>query len=258
MPVHNEERYLPYSLPSIFKLDPSEVILIFDRCTDRSMEIAEKISQRFNFVERTIFVEMNDPSPEWNFRVAFLRRYGFKMAKNDVILNTDADCILDTKIRKYLPLIGRDNIALISFGRRTYPPTIQDVVTNMISSLLPHSSFTGIYAFSKKAWIDTENEESVKKIIRAEDTHLYLSISKKYRTLFVKTKTIHLRPKESSLRHYVRGITYWTVKRNSLWKARLHSLICLRPMILAGYLSARFGSCLNNGYHKASQQNKYR
>ncbi|RLI43814.1 hypothetical protein DRO64_05075 [Candidatus Bathyarchaeota archaeon] len=241
MPVHNEERYLPYSLPSIFKLDPSEVILIFDRCTDRSMEIAEKISQRFNFVERTIFVEMNDPSPEWNFRVAFLRRYGFKMAKNDVILNTDADCILDTKIRKYLPLIGRDNIALISFGRRTYPPTIQDTITTIASLLLPKIGFTGVYAFSKRAWLETENEASVKKIIRAEDTHLHLSISKKYKTLFIRTKTIHLRPEESSLRHYIKGITYWTVKRNPVWKAVMHSFIYLRPMLLVGYLHARFG-----------------
>ncbi|RKY54776.1 MAG: hypothetical protein DRP89_04575 [Candidatus Neomarinimicrobiota bacterium] len=239
MPIHNEERYLYYSLPSIYKLKPDEVILIFDRCTDNSLKVARKIAKHFKYLDKTKFIELNEPSPKWKFRVAYLRRYGFKLAKNNIILNTDADTILDPKIREYIKYICKDKIALISFGRKTYPITFQDFITRIVSTINPKMGFTGIYAFSKKAWIETENQEAVKKIVRAEDTHLRISISKKYRVAFIKTNSIHLRPNESKNRHYIKGYTYWTVKKNPIWKAFLHSIIYLRPQLLTGYIHAR-------------------
>jgi len=41
--IHNGEKYLPYSLPSIDNMLPEEVILVFDRCTDKSLEVATEI-----------------------------------------------------------------------------------------------------------------------------------------------------------------------------------------------------------------------
>ena len=239
MPIHNEEKFLYYSLPSIYRLKPDEIILIFDRCTDNSLKVARKIAKHFNYLDKTKFIEMNEPSPEWKFRVAFLRRYGFRLAKNNIILNTDADTILDPKIREYIKKIGESKIALISFGRKNYPITFQDFITRIAYTLNPKIGFTGIYAFSKKAWIETEDQESVKKIVRAEDTHLRISISKKYKVAFIKTNSIHLRPEESKKRHYIKGYTYWIVKRNPFWKAFLHSIIYLRPQLLTGYIRAR-------------------
>jgi len=239
MPIHNEEKFLYYSLPSIYRLKPDEVILIFDRCTDNSLKVAKKIARCFNYLDKTKFIELNEPSSEWKFRVAFLRRYGFKLAKNDVILNTDADTILDPKIREHIKKINKNNVALVSFGRKTFPTTFQDFITRIISTINPKIGFTGIYAFSKKAWLETENQEKVKKIVRAEDTHLRESISKKYRVIFIKTKSIHLRPEESKKRRFIKGYVYWAVKRNPLWKAILHSIIYLRPQTFAGYIYAR-------------------
>lgn len=239
MPIHNEEKFLYYSLPSIYRLKPDEVILIFDRCTDNSLKVARKIAKCFKYLERTQFIELNEPSPEWKFRVAFLRRYGFKLAKNDIILNTDADTILDPKIRRYIKKIGKDNIALVSFGRRNYPITFQDFIFRLTSLINPKIGFTGIYAFSKRAWLETEDQDKVKKIIRAEDTHLKEAISDKYKTLFIKTSSIHLRPEETKERHYIKGYVYWAVKRNPIWKAFLHCIIYLRPQLLSGYIYAR-------------------
>jgi glycosyltransferase involved in cell wall biosynthesis len=239
MPVHNEEKFLPYSLPSIFRLKPDEVILIFDRCTDRSIEMAKKIAEKFGYLQQTKLIELNKPSPKWRFRVAFLRRYGFKMAENDVILNTDADTFLDEKISKYLPLVGKDEIALVGFGRISYPLTFQNFIARLVLTFIPKIGFAGLYAFSKKAWLEAEDQDAIKKILRAEDTYLYLSISKKYRTKFIKTNTLHLRPIETAEIHLIRGTTYWTVQRNPLWKAILHSIIYFRPLILVGYLHAR-------------------
>lgn len=244
MPIHNEEEFLPYSLPSIFHIKPDEVILIFDRCTDSSIEIAKKITEKLGYLKKTKIIELNDPSPEWKFRVAFLRRYGFKMAKNDAILNIDADTLLDKKIIEYLPLIGKNEIALISFGRTVYPLTFANFITKLVSTI-PKIRFSGTYAFSKKAWLKTENQDAVKKIVRSEDTHLHLSISKKYKAIFVKTKTIHLRPEEKGNRDYIRGVTRWTVKHDSILMTMVLSLIYLRPLLLVGYLHARLQGSTN-------------
>jgi glycosyltransferase involved in cell wall biosynthesis len=254
MPIHNEQEFLPYSLPSIFYLKPDEVGLIFDRCTDKSIEIAKKITEKFEYSKKTKFIELNNPSPDWKFRVAFLRRHAFKLAKNDVILNTDADTILDQKIIEYLHLVGKNGIALVSFSRTCYPLTFQNFIAKLVSSLIPKIGFTGIYAFSRKAWMETENQNAAKKIMRAEDTHLHRAISKKYKTMFIKTNTIHLRPEEKANRHFIRGVTCWTVKHDSIWTTIIRSLIYLRPLLLAGYLHARLQDSTSSKKRKVTEK----
>jgi len=253
MPIHNEEEFLHYSLPSIFRLKPDEVILIFDRCTDRSIEITKKITEKLGYSKKTKIIELNDPSPDWKFRVAFLRRYGFKMAKNETVLNTDADTILDKKIIEYLPLTSKNGTALVSFSRTPYPLTFQNFIAKLVSTFIPKIGFTGIYAFSKKTWLETENQEAAKKILRAEDTYLYLSISKKYKTMFVKTNTIHLRPEEKANRHFIMGVTRWTVRHDSLWMTIIRSLVYLRPLLLAGYLYARLQDSTSSKKRKVTK-----
>lgn len=239
MPIHNEEKLLSYSLPSIFRLKPDEVILIFDRCTDNSLESAKKMAKRYKHGSRTKFVEPNGSHSGWKFRIAFLRRHGFNLAKNHVILNTDADTLLDEKIVDFLPLVGKKAIGMVMFSRRPYPRTFQSFVGTLVSPFVPTTGFGALYAFSKKAWLETEDQESVKNVPRAEDTHLHSSISKKYKTIFVKTDTLHLRPKETAKSHFIKGVTRWQAKRAPLWTVLIHSFIYLRPLVLSGYLKAR-------------------
>lgn len=241
VPIHNEAKYLPYSLPAIYSLEPDEVILLFDRCTDESLSVAKDISQRLGIKSKTIFVELNESSQEWNFRVAFLRRYGYRMAHNDTILTTDADMILDCDIKNQIQKIGKNGVALVSFGYYIYPYTIQFFIESLIFKIFPIMEFTGQYAISKRAWLETEDEESVKKVYRSEDIHLCLSIIKKYRRLHIKTKSRHLRPDESRIRHYRKGFLYWDVGHNPAWKMLLYSILYLRPEGMAGYLHARLG-----------------
>jgi len=67
VPIHNEAKYLPYSLPAIYRLEPDEVILIFDRCTDESLEISKNISEKFGNKSETRYIELNKPSMDWKF-----------------------------------------------------------------------------------------------------------------------------------------------------------------------------------------------
>ncbi len=249
MPIHNEEELLPYSLPSIYRLKPpDEVLLVFDRCTDNSPKIAKEIAEHYKYESRTKFIEVNESSPGWKFRIAFVRRQGFNLAKNRVILNTDADTLLDEKITDSIHLVNKKSIGMVKFSRRPYPRTFQSCVGTLISPFLhtleghPAIGFGAIYAFSKEAWLKTENPKLAKNVLRAEDTHLYSSISKKYKTIFVETNTLHLRPRETRKNHFVKGVARWQVKRAPLWEVVIHTLIFLRPFVLSGYLKARLQS----------------
>lgn len=256
MPIHNEENLLSYSLPSVLKLVPDEVILIFDRCTDRSLEIAEEITKRYEFRSRTKLIELNKSSQGWKFRVAFLRRHGFRLAKNHVILNTDADLILDGKIVDYLHLVGKKNIGIVLFSRIPHPRTLQSLLGTLFSPFIPivgvRVGFGGLYAFSKQAWLETENQESAKATPRAEDTHLRLSILGRHKEIFVKTKTLHLRPRETARYHFLKGVTRWQTRRESLLRVAIHSFMFLRPLVLSGYLKARLHNKELTGSYLAS------
>ena len=115
MPIHNESHFLKFSLPTVFELNPTEVILLFDNCTDNSYEVAVKIAKKTNFFEKTIFkIVSRDEGTDFSFRPTFLRRMGYLMAKYKKILKTDADLVLDSKIKKYIPLLGK-NLLLDGF-----------------------------------------------------------------------------------------------------------------------------------------------
>jgi len=87
--------------------------------------------------------------------------------------------------------------------------------------------------------LETEDEESVRKVYRAADTHLQISMEKKYRRKHIQTKTIHLRPREGKKDHYVEGVMHRIIIKRPLWKEMIYSMIYLKPMMLAGYLRAR-------------------
>lgn len=240
MPIHNEEKYLPYSLPSTYRLKPDEVVLIFDRCTDESLKLSKRIAKTLDYYQSTKFVELDEPAPGWASRKAFLRRQGYKLTENDVILNVDADFYLDPMIREHLQRIGRNGVGLISFGFLDKPYSIRTFIKRAITQVSPFKGLAGLFAFSKKAWLETENPESAKRILISEDSYLCLCIARKYRKEYFNTKTLHLRPNENTRRHYLRGVAYWKdVQEPSTIKMLLHSIMMIRPAVLKGYLHAK-------------------
>ncbi|MBD3204938.1 glycosyltransferase [Candidatus Bathyarchaeota archaeon] len=239
MPVHNEADMLPLSLPSIYRTEPDEVIILLDRCTDRSREIAEKITEHFNKEDSTKIITINTPHHGWKQRIAYLRRKGFRKARNDIILTTDADIVLDKKISEEISKLEDPEIALLGFKFYDYPFTLQTLLIRLISNLTAFSGYAGLYAFKKKAWLETEKMDSLRKISSSEDTHLRLSIMKKHYSAVSNTKSLHLRPSEDRERNFQRGMMYYNVVKLPLWLMILYSFSTLRFTALAGYIHAR-------------------
>lgn len=245
MPVHNEEHMLPYSLPSIYRLHPDEVVLLFDRCTDRSVKVAREIAVQYNMLFNTKFHVCDSSSSECRFSHAFGRFLGSKIAKHDVVLFTAADMILDPKIADFVGWIGKDGVGMVSFVHKNYPVDWRLLVKRLlvrskIRGLGSENWLGAILLYNRKCGFELEELEELKTLTMAQDTHLRRAIAKKYKTLCFCSDTIHLRPMESK-RHYLRGKLYWNDLRRSFLVTLLSSVMVLRLNLLKGYIHARFG-----------------
>lgn len=239
MPVHNEEDNLLYSLPVLFAIEPDEVIIVLDRCTDRSRDVIEASSAKLRYKGRVRLIEVREDFPDWRYRVARLFRLGFREARNGTILTMAADIILDKRIKSYVPLIQSSDIKLISFGLKYYPVDMIFFVKRLVTLVFPSRGFSGVFLFSKKAWLDTEDEEKVKRISKAQDTFLSDSIKTKYSTKHVWLNVVHLRARRDVKDQYLRGVAAYQMSRKSLLSVFISSIIYLRPMMLMGYMHAR-------------------
>lgn len=212
--------------------------------------MASRISEILNFTDKTKFVELNEPV-KWSWRLAYLVAFGIDAAKNDIILFTDADYILDEKVEAALNLFG-DGLGIVSFGRTEYPITFQNLMSQLLVKLhnlgipIPIDLFSGSFAILKSAYNETVDIEDFKRVTRSLDTFVYNMIVTKYKSAFIDIRGLHLRPRESSKRHFIKGIHQYTIQHHSLWKVILHSFFYFRPLVLAGYLKAKLSQSPKN------------
>jgi glycosyltransferase involved in cell wall biosynthesis len=136
MPIHNEAEFLKFSLPSILMLNPTEIILLFDNCTDDSFNVAVRILKRFNYFEKAVLKTVSgEEGSEFSFRPTFLRRMGYQMAKCSKVLKTDADLVLDPKIKDYISFLGKDNVRIINFEYLDFPISYRHIIKRLLEKM---------------------------------------------------------------------------------------------------------------------------
>ena len=236
-PMHNEAENIAIWMESLDKLLPDEVIIILDRCTDETETKIKTIYESTKPDYELRLIPYNKPST-YTMRAAHLRRLAYKEARNDIILNTGADLIHDPKIREHIQKIDKDT-RLIKFGYLDYPYNLQSFLRQLYSKYTPWKSHSGLMAFSRKAWLETENQQTVKTIHSSEDTHLIRAIETRYHSRYYPTKTLHLRPTETPGRDYQRGINYQDQLKIHPIRALLTSIMMLRPQFFLGYIHRR-------------------
>lgn len=146
--VHNEEKYLPYSLQSISDLG-CKVVVVLDRCSDSSETIVNHCLSNAE-----IFCKQRS---EWSYSCAEAKRVGCEIAKKmgaKIILMSDADVIIDVHaVKKGLELISV--FGCVAFGYKQYSlfgsvflrivDEIQNLFNNVSHKLGVHPLKSGIY-----------------------------------------------------------------------------------------------------------------
>jgi len=83
-PIKDEVEVLKFSLPSIYALEPDEVIIPIEPFPE-SIGMVERIARKCGYLEETRVLVLHEKTPDWRFRQAYARRKGFQTARNDII-----------------------------------------------------------------------------------------------------------------------------------------------------------------------------
>jgi glycosyltransferase involved in cell wall biosynthesis len=235
MPIHNEEQYLPYSLPSLYNIHPEQVILIFDRCTDKSLYIAEKISDKKEVLPEII--EVKEKIRGWSWQLAYLIYRGVQQSHYQAIFVANADVVIDPTVKAKIQVLARKEIGWVSFGWIDYPLTFENCLERAIQRVRTLHTPSGInYAFKRNAYQSIDINK-LKKVPIAVDQFIFKEIILQgLRPEYFQTKSIHLRPIRTE-RHYLQGFLKY-MRGESLSTVLFKSALYIKPLMVAGYLKA--------------------
>ncbi|MEM3028613.1 MAG: glycosyltransferase family A protein [Thermoproteota archaeon] len=232
MCAHNEEKYVKQALESIFlqTIKPEKVVLVLDRCTDRTGEIARRFSVEI--------VEKNDK--KWNNSYAENLEIARKRIGSNFYAIVDADVVLEPNYFEALLSEVGDKDACIGGKIVTKSRTF---IGNLLSIwektyvLSPSRRPRGCALLIRKTLLD---EIGGFADVPAPDTYVQdMALKLGYGVKITsKSKAHHIR--EVTLRKAVKaqfsaGIARY-VQRKGFVKTFLHSLVRLRPFVFAGYL----------------------
>lgn len=238
VPVHNEERLLRYSLPSVFGLDPDEIVFVLDRCSDNSLGVIIDAVGRYGFGDRCYIVRLNEfNGRDFCSRVAYVRWVGRRLASFDVVVEVDADLLVDVGCKKFIAEFGVCGCSCLSFLHVDYPVRLRNLLKRLYVWLgLPFGWLGSVMVYRRSVALGVEDLEGLKRIESAEDTYLLDSLRGVGVTKCVVNDTVHLRPKADGV---LQGRLSWSVAKRGWLLCLLRGLALFDFGFLRGYIKAR-------------------
>ena len=232
MPVHNEELMLPITLPTVFNLKPREIILVEDRCEDRTDEIAGDIGNRYPDV-KLVRIRVSQNS-DWTHHLNFLYDLGIRNASSEIVLLTQADLLLDS--RQILKNIHFAENGIVNFTE-TYRGNLWSTLVIRFLSMLPIRKFPGsVIAMNRSIYL-RDNFRS--KDLRWFDALIFrrFVIQKNAPCFVINSRNVNLRPYPKA-RLYEMGMDNYKDGK-AMWKVLLFAMTRGQPLVFAGYIHAR-------------------
>lgn len=274
-PIKNEVSRLKKSLPTIYALNPTEVLIITDKPSPLNIvKAVDKLSKKYHMEDKTRILEVGR-NPEYNYHQAWIRRSGYRNAKYDIVLTTDVDIYIRKNVLKALNMVGKNNIGMVSLSKFRHPYDLTSLFRawgNFFLMILhatifkyfdgspsgyKMSTFSGLYALSRPHWLSAENPEELKKMIPprykqmvgtandiplGEDTFLRDSMLKKnYRVVTLDRIGGVVMNREEWIKpevQFYRGRHYAKVGR-SLIGAAVHAILHTELTFFKGYYFER-------------------
>jgi|YelNatPaOPRAMG01_1025707.scaffolds.fasta_scaffold72835_2 hypothetical protein len=219
MAIHNEEKYLPYSLKPLLSTN-FEIIFVLDRCTDSS----EKIIQKFASIRGNCKIVYKNEVGVFTENPAFdAYLYGSQYASHEYIYWIPADAVVSADMFKYLP-----EKEALKYEYIDYPNHLGYAWYKFLSKITKHYFCE---AFKK------EHLEERKYNFPSEEKISYNLVPEgKYR-LISSVKVLHLRPNRNKVRHYIQGYVR-RLNRTPFIRVLLHGILFKKKCVIVGYLRA--------------------
>ena len=244
MPVHNEEKYLPYGLASLTEAPLNELCIILDRCTDRSEQIIRQWIRKCKPQYEVVIY--NKQQANWRNKRAEAFQKAFELCSGDIIYSLAPDCIYPKEIFNPIYFVKYD---FVSFYWRPYEldKPIYSTYWHILTKLRgfaghPTPFRMGVFGVKKEIWQKIGGFRDIVADEIAEEHDLILRLKKANAKIkFVKeSKVLHLRNIKPG-RWYEQGIARAKLGM-SLLGTLIHSIVMFTPETLIGYLHAKRAS----------------
>jgi glycosyltransferase involved in cell wall biosynthesis len=235
--VHNEEKYVDTSIPTILKaLDdlPHEVIFVADRCTDKTIEKARHYE---------VFI-FEKHYKKWINSYAESLQLGYLNASGNYLAIVDADIIVTPNLFKKLISMLNGNIVSASPIVETYPDSLLNRLKyawEKTHAIAPfgRAPYGAARVFLKKALDEINGFRDVP----TPDTDLDIRLCRKgYQSMIASVKVYHIR--HASIRNSIigqinRGKGRYDLNTGFI-KTVGHAFFRLRPFVVCGWLMEKF------------------
>ena len=228
--VHNEQKFLPYILPSLGR-STDLVVAVLDNCTDES----EKLLNVLCNVEKIILKKHRWRNPRAESKYA-----GIMLAKNlgDYILVSDCDLVLDDySVKKAERILDTQKVDAVVFAYKQYTLNggvlcrFKDELLNLFGWLTKRVFKQPVLSGTYLVRADKAGMKDV--------TSDYESVLPELETVWLPTGFKHLRPRYDCVSQVTMGISRATLKNYNFVKVLVYSVFTLSPLVLAGFLSEK-------------------
>ena len=233
MPIHNEQEYLPYSLNALVKAPIDELIIVLDRCTDRSKQILENVK----FPYKTVIIEKTWKN--WRFPIAENFELGFSKARGDYLYTMAGDFVLDYKGQFNLNYFkNADILAYFYWNFDLHKYKLRQWYSNFLkkylagkTSNIPLKRTSGHIGFKREVW-----EKLHFRDVASEDGEfLRRALDNGFKFKYVPNlNNYHLRVDYSKEEQMFRGFLF-AHRRVHRIRILLHSFINFCPYVWVAY-----------------------
>jgi hypothetical protein len=252
MPVRSEYGMLRDSLRACYRICPDEILLCFDEPPHAAtMREARRIIRGEGWEDSTRIITV-PRNIEYHHHQAWVRREGFRQAKNDRILTVDADIVVNGNVAIALSLVGADNVGMVScLTLHTFRGFLGPwrVIAHSVANRLYPPGLTGLYALWRPYWLDSE-DDGIKEIedphsasalegmvLVGEDTYLRNCMKRKHKCVHLPAIGGRCLRDDCNDNPHVQFELgrYYFEEKLAAKRVLLRSVVFARPHIMAGY-----------------------
>lgn len=213
-----ECKFAEISLPAIVSLKPDELIVGVDEpASDSLIFHIRSLCGSYDAV-RIVEVPKSDA---WGFQQAHVHWHCYRECKHDRILLFDIDLILRDAVLGGLYLIGKDNIACVSYTKRALIKTLQDRIRYVFQRLrvrTTHDTFSGLYWLWRPYYFEDIDMAGIRQIRNGVDMYTYDCVRRARRRVITQ-KTIG-----ADCLDYANRDHPWRQFHDGMWYGANHTL----------------------------------
>lgn len=228
IPVHNEEKYLPYSLRPLSGLKDIRIIFILDRCEDKSETIVRKFAEKRENV--TVLRKeggTKSANPAWE---AYLT--GAKRVKHGRVLFLGADVIIDPRVFNYV-----NEARLLKFRYVNYASHFWYAVEKVFQRFTSKSYFLeciDVELINRIPFLSENYSDIVNGKTKLTEMLKAMSFNRNFVNIDA-VECLHLRPQIPMDRQFLQGYVRH-MQGVPFFKVLLHALIFRKIHVLRGYI----------------------